>query len=114
MMTNVDLPKVLSFESEDHVLDFIEAAAEILPKIKYQHIGGEGYNCIIYTRKDKNFRAIMIAAEAPVTIVETPVGSNITGNGNVMAAGDVLTMAYSEGSVAGYYAMPTDPVSNVK
>lgn len=73
MHTNINLPIVLSFESEDHVKDFIEAAQEIIPKIKYEHIGGEGYNCVIYTRKDKAYRTIMDAATAPTTIVETPV-----------------------------------------
>jgi hypothetical protein len=73
MVTNINLPVVLSFENEDHVKDFIEAAQEIIPKLKYVHIAGDGYNCIVYTRKDKAFRSIMVAAEAPVAIVDVPV-----------------------------------------
>ncbi len=121
MMTNIDLPKVLSFESEDHVLDFIEAATEIIPKIKFQHIGGEGYNCVLYTRKDKHYRAIMEAALAPVTIIETPVGitnyspgnRSTAGTSQTLATGEVLTMTFAEGP-SGYYAMPTDPLPNAK
>jgi hypothetical protein len=137
MMTNVNLPVVLSFESEDHVLDFIEAAQEIIPKIKYTHIAGDGYNCILYTRKDKNYRTIMEAASAPVTVVETPVGDTgmATGyvnkaytGGPVKTVGDAhyVTMEYKSTSdkngnkvtswkpASGYYPMPTDPVSTDK
>ena len=94
MRTNINLPKVLSFESEDHLLDFIEAAAEIIPKIKYQHIGGEGYSCIIYTRKDKKYRSIMIAATAPTTITDTPIEQSIVGEGDIMVRGEVLHLEY--------------------
>lgn len=68
MVTKINLPIVLSFESEDHVKDFIDAAQEIIPKLKYTHIAGEQYNCIIYTRKDKAYRAIEAAAGAPDVI----------------------------------------------
>ena len=114
MLTNVELPKVLSFESEDHVLDFLDAAREIIPKIKHQHIGGDGYNCVIYTRKDKNYRDIMVAALAPVTIVETPVTGNTNyASGQTLATGNVLSMTFSEGP-SGYHAMPMNPLPDAK
>ena len=53
MVTKINLPIVLSFESEDHVKDFIDAAKEIIPKLKYTHIAGEQYYCVMYTRKDQ-------------------------------------------------------------
>jgi hypothetical protein len=89
MVTNINLPIVLSFTDKDHVDDFIEAAQEIIPKVKYTNIGGEGYNCIVYTRKDKHYRLLMEAASAPTVIVETPVfGPPNTANAN----GDVFVV----------------------
>lgn len=79
MVTSINLPIVLVFTDEDHVQDFIEAAQEIIPKLKYTNITGEGYTCIIYTRKDKNYRALVDAASAPTTIVEKPVSASTTG-----------------------------------
>ena len=76
MVTSINLPIVLAFADEDHVQDFIEAAQEIIPKLKYTHIAGDdGYTCIIYTRKDKNYRSLQEAAGAPTTIIEKPVSA---------------------------------------
>ena len=69
----------MAFTDEDHVRDFIDAAKEIIPKIKYTNINGEGYTCIIYTRKDKNYRCLMNTASAPATIVEKPISASVTG-----------------------------------
>lgn len=117
MVTNINLPVVLSFENEDHVNDFVEAAQEIIPKLKYVHIAGEGYNCIMYTRKDKAFRSIMVAAEAPVAIVETPVDGEsevyVTEAKVNMQTGSVSFDMPVEGA-NGYHTMPTDPKTNVK
>jgi hypothetical protein len=77
MVTSINLPIVLAFDDEAHVKDFVEAAQEIIPKLKYTNIAGEGYTCIIYTRKDKGYRALMEAADAPTTIVETPVSPGV-------------------------------------
>lgn len=115
MMTNVELPKVLAFESEDHVLDFIEAAREIIPKIKFERVVGEGYNCILYTRKDKQYRAIMGATQAPVTIIETPVEAAsmsdlyVTGATFAINEDGSTVLKTKNGNSPGYFTMPMDP-----
>lgn len=75
LKTDINLPLVLSFESEDHVKDFMDAAVEIIPKLKYQRIYGDNFNCVLYTRRDAKYRAITIESkEAKASTISNLAG----------------------------------------
>lgn len=69
MITNVNLPCVIHFYDEMSVENFCFTLGKIIPKVKFERVN-EG-NWILYTRKDKNYRAIMESALTENT-TETP------------------------------------------